>query len=168
MNDGDVGALAQEIHTDLDAIRRHYDRQFDPPAREAMADDAERWRRNVHRAIERAHHSVERLTSAQGNDTERSNAGRDAALAISALDAQLASIAAQVSLAQAGGQISSTVGSALTGLINNIQAVVRGISAQILQLIASLVTPVGWSIAGGLGTNLFGLQGNIQLELQFH
>lgn len=167
MNDSEVRALASEIHADLDSLQRHYDRQFDPRAHEAMVDDAERWHHNVHRVIERVHLSVERLTSAQSDDVSRSDAGRDAALSISALDAQLISIAAQISLAQTAGQIALPMGSVLAGLINNLRAIVQGVSAQILQLIANLVTPVGWSIAGGLGANLFGLQGNTQLELQF-
>lgn len=167
MNDDEVRKLAHDIHADLDSIQRYYDRQFDPQAHEAMTNDAERWRRSVHHAVERTHHSVERLMSVQNNALERSNAGRDAALSISALGAQLTSIAAQVSLAQTAGQMSLPVSSALVGLINNIQAIVQGVSAQMLQLITSLVTPAGWSIAGGLGANLFGLQGNIQLELQF-
>jgi len=174
MNGDDPGARAgaladaQDIHAGLDAAWQLYDGQFHPSAREAMTDDADRWRRGIGRAIQHIHQAVEFLTNSNAEAARRSAAARDAALAVGSLDAQLTGIAAHINLMQAAGQVSLPVAGRLTGLINSIKAVVQGISAQILQLISHLVAPVGWAIAGGLGTNLFGLQGTVQIELQFH
>lgn len=162
MNDELPGAIEDGLHI----VRQLYDREFEPLARPVMPESVARWRGNVHDALERTQHAVAALSSAAYAE-ERSRLAREAVLSIVALDAQLTSIAAQINIAQTGGHILASVGATLTSLINNIKAVVQGISAQIMQLIANRVTPSGWAIAGGLGTNLFGLQGNIQIEIQF-
>ncbi len=156
--------LKNDILADLATVQRLYDEAFEPMAAHTeRVSDLERWRRNVHGAVERTRQAVEAVTVLDNREA-RSHAALDAAMSVAVLDAQFTSITAQVNINHAAGPVAS----ALSGLINNIKAVVQGLSAQILQLISNLITPAGWAVAGGLGANLFGLQGNVQIEIQFN
>jgi len=86
--------------------------------------------------------------------------------AFSAYSSRLDSLTAQVNISAGVEQIIQTAANAWSGLANQIQSVVKGISSTLFQFISQMLTPKEWSISGELGVNV-GIMTNAGIEITF-
>ena len=99
--------------------------------------------------------------------SNKSQDARSAIMSVAAFDAQLAAILSQVNIKGAAQHIAQKAVTSLNALISNIRTIVQSIAPQLWKLISKMINASEWSISGEIGTNLFGLQGSVQLEITF-
>lgn len=86
--------------------------------------------------------------------------------AFSTYSSRLDSLTAQINISAGLGQIIQTTANAWSGLANQIQSVIKGISSTLFQFISQMLTPKEWSISGELGVNV-GVMTNAGIEITF-